>query len=215
MKTSPPPPQTPLSATPPPPQQLIPSYSKALQPIPAGRSTSEVSEEADIAIPSSQGEFVEVSSTRRKKNRKTEKPGVKIGNGKTVNENIAPRNIAKLFVSLPVPGSSFPLRRITERIEQHLKETPFKVKKRLSTRGKTSPFEIYGDANLLESLLFDEDNWEARTVLQLTKTYVRLPKDYNQPDADSEKDVRARLEHLRKAARKAREDRGTPAGGRA
>jgi hypothetical protein len=96
------------------------------------------------------------------------------------------------------------------RIKHRLGDVPFKCKKRLSTKGNTSPFEIYGDANKIESALFVEDIWEARTHLQLIKRNVLLPKDYDLPDAESEKDVRARAEEIKANARKVREGRGNP-----
>jgi hypothetical protein len=81
-----------------------------------------------------------------------------------------------------------------ERIKRHLGDaTIVTCKKRLSTRGNTSPFEIYGNADQLESVLFNEDIWEAKSCLQLVTKNVRLPKDYNRPDEESEKDVQERI----------------------
>jgi hypothetical protein len=90
-----------------------------------------------------------------------------------------------------------------ERVKQHLGEgASFKIKKRLSTKGNTSPFEIYGDVNLLESVLFDENIWEERTCLQLVKRNVRLPKDYDQPDNASETDVKLRVREIQENSRR-------------
>ena len=136
-------------------------------------------------------------SAIRKKKASRKNPNVKIGTGRTLQESFATIGTAKLFVSLPYPGSRYPLQRMKERVKQHLgEEASFKCKKRLSTKGNTTPFEIYGDANLLESVLFDENIWEERTCLQLVKTNVRLPKDYNHADEESEEDVRVRVREM-------------------
>lgn len=151
------------------------------------------SDEDDEALPSNQEGFVEVSASRRKK-RTSKNCNLKIGTGRTVEDGIAPEGIGKLFVSLPFPGSRFPLWRMKERIKRHLGDaTVVTCKKRLSTRGNTSPFEIYGNADRLESVLFNEDIWEAKSCLQLVTKNVRLPKDYNRPDEESEKDVQERI----------------------
>jgi hypothetical protein len=45
-------------------------------------------------------------------------------------------------------------------------------------------------------VLFDENIWEERTCLQLVKTNVHLPKDYNQTDEESKEDVRVRVREI-------------------
>lgn len=168
------------------------------------------SNEEDQVLPSNQEGFIEVSALRKKRRIAPKNPKLKIGTGLTLHQGLAPPGIAKLFVSLPFPGSRYPLWRMRERVKEHLGEaTEFKCKKRLSTRGNTSPFEIYGDAARLEEVLFDEDIWEAKSCLQLVKTNVRLPKDYELPDEDSETDVRAKIKEIKGNSRKRLETRGS------
>ena len=171
-------------------------YSDMVRRETSAQTRRSITNDDDQPLPSNQQGFTDVSAIRKKKaSRKN--PNVKIGTGRTLQESFATIGTAKLFVSLPYPGSRYPLKRMKERVKQHLgEEALFKCKKRLSTKGNTTPFEIYGDANLLESVLFDENIWEERTCLQLVKTNVRLPKDYNQTDEESEEDVRVRVREI-------------------
>ena len=190
--------RTPSLTPPPPPFEAGTSrgtgYSDVLRKGSPAREDTTSSKDDDEPLSSNQQGFTDVSALRKRNSKLKKNTNVKIGNGRTLQESFAANGTAKLFVSLPYPGSRYPLRRMTERVKRHLgEESSFKCKKRLSSKGNTSPFEIYGDANLLESVLFDENIWEERTCLQLVKKNVRLPKDYNQPDIESENDVKERV----------------------
>ena len=163
--------------------------------------------EEDSFIPSNQEEFTDVSAFRKKKAGKKRANLMKIGTGRTAPNSFASPGMAKLFVSLPYPGSKYPLKDMNARIERLLNGAQFKVKKRVSSKGATSPFEIYGEAHLLESALFEEDRWEKGTFLQLIKKNVRLPLDYDLPDDMSEQDVINKIEELKTTAAKACKER--------
>jgi hypothetical protein len=138
--------------------------------------------------------FTNVSEIR--KGKKKSSSLVKRGTGNLQ----AVSGISKLFVSLPVPGSRYSLTAMTCRIKQYIGDATFKCKKRFSTKGGSSPFEIYGKKEDLIKI-FKAELWEQNSYLQFTESEHRLPLDINDDDQKSEEAVRRRIEELRSSKR--------------
>jgi hypothetical protein len=90
------------------------------------------------------------------------------------------------------------------RIRKFIGDSPFRCKKRFSTKGFTSPFEIYGRSSDLQKL-FKEEIWQRGTLLQFTEDEKTLPMDYADPDLESENDVKRRVAEARNIRQQGRD----------
>jgi hypothetical protein len=129
--------------------------------------------------------FIDVSTLRRHKKNNIQ---MKRGTGKEIIKS----GISKLFVSLPVRGSKFSLAAMCNSIRKYIGDSQFRCKKRFSTKGFTSPFEIYGTSGDLQKL-FREEIWPKDTILQFTEDVKKLPFDLEDDDVESEEYVKKRV----------------------
>jgi hypothetical protein len=128
--------------------------------------------------------FTDASSTRRNRGRKN-KTGVYIGTGTFSGHRAPKEGLEKLFVSLPF--RRFPLQEIKDRTRDAT-GAELKIKKRTSTKGHSTPFEIYGDKSHIAKIRAP-DFWERGTVILRKSLKFRLPKDYAEDDYETEKQL--------------------------
>ena len=133
----------------------------------------------------SDNDFIAISDLRRKKMKNS--PRVITGTG--TNTSVKVKGISKVFISLPYKNNSYPLKCLANRIGEIIgSDTAVKIKKRSSSNGYTTPFEVYGKLDDLDKL-FDKDLWEFKAKLALTENLFRLPGDYEEDDMLSEENV--------------------------
>ena len=66
------------------------------------------------------------------------------------------------------------------------------MQKRLSAKGFTTPFEVYGSRDVILKLN-DNKLWEKKVLFQLSENIKKLPADYFDDDAMSENSVQKRI----------------------
>ena len=107
------------------------------------------------------------------------------GTGVNIDCRWAPTVIAKLWVSLPKPGVAMATisRRITKIIGEH-KLQGLTIKRRNSTNGYTTPYDIYGPHEVIKTLS-DPGHREKKCLITMYKQKFLLPTDYGANDESS------------------------------
>jgi hypothetical protein len=125
--------------------------------------------------------FEDISAIRQRRKRKI-KNKIYEGTGTFSGMRFPEQGTEKLFVSLPF--RNFPLKEL-KKIISEATGTELKIKKRSSTRGYSSPFEIYGNTDHI-SKIKNPAFWGRGTKINFYSRYFRLPRDYYEEDQLSE-----------------------------
>ena len=125
--------------------------------------------------------FMNVSDLRRKKS------GVKRGTAPRRDPHNATAGLSKLFVSLPYRNVKIHF------LKDKLRELGcpnLTCKRRNSSSGRTSPFEVYGKTEVVEKL-YDASLWDAGSFIKFRRSHFLLPSDFADDDLESERKVLA------------------------
>ena len=136
------------------------------------------------SAPAVQNEEADFTVVDRKKKRKASrerhesKQQAQRETGVNIDCRWASPGIAKLLVSLPKQGAAMTTIswRITKIISEH-RMPEITIQRRHSKNGFTTPFEIYGSQEVIETL-FNPSHWEKKCWMTLYTENFLLPTDY-------------------------------------